>query len=77
MVDLYRDARASERLLEVLGLEVAVLVVAEGLLEGNGRGVEDACALLEDVVHFLERAVAGFGEEEVHDGEDEGVAGWC
>lgn len=71
------DARAPEGLLEVLGLEVAVLVVVVGLLEGDFRGVEDACALLEDVVHFLEGAVAGFGEEEIHDREDEGVASWC
>lgn len=72
---MHRDARAPERLLEVLRLEVAMLVVAVGLLEGDGGGIEDACALLEDIVHFLERAVAGLGEEEVHDGDDEGVAG--
>lgn len=61
-------------LLDVLLLELAVLVVAVGLVDGVGDGVEDVGALLEDVVHLLEGAEAGLGEEEVDAGEHKRVA---
>jgi hypothetical protein len=69
------SALAADILLEVLGLELTVLVVAIGLLDRDTDGVEDVGGLLEDHVHFLEGAAAGFGEEEVDDWEDGGVAG--
>lgn len=63
-----------ESVLEVLGFEVAMLVVAVRLFERVRRGVEDICGLLEDVVHLLKRAVASLGVEEVDNWEDERVA---
>lgn len=72
--NVHRDALAPDDFLQVLGLELAVLVVAVWFLDGDARHVEDAPGLLEDVVHFFQRAVPRFREEEVDHGEHEGVA---
>lgn len=61
-------------LLRILGLELAVLVKAVRLSDGVVHDVENVGGLLEDVVHFFERAVARLGVEEPYDGEDDGVA---
>lgn len=45
-----------------------------GLLN-NSEAALQARSLLEDDVHFFERAVGGFGVEEVDGREDEGIAG--
>lgn len=76
-LDVARDAVAADGLLDVLGLKLAVLVVAVRLLDRVCDGVEDVGGFLEDGIHFLQRSVPGLGEEEVHDGEHEGVAGRC
>lgn len=60
-------------LLDELGLELAVLVVAVGLPDGDVHNVENVGGLLEDVIHLLQRAVAGLGEEEVHNWEDSSI----
>lgn len=62
------------RFLQVLRFELTMLIVAVGLLDGDGDGIENVCGLLEDSVHLLQGAIPGFGEEEVHNGEDECVS---
>lgn len=68
-----RAVPANHALLEVFLLLVSVLVVHERLLDRDGDDVEDVGGLLEDQVHFFQRAVAGLGEEEVNGRKDEGV----
>lgn len=70
-------AGTTQVLLSVLVVdeELALLAVAVGLVAGNGDQVEHVVGLVEDCVHFLQRAVGGFGVEEIDDREDEGVAG--
>lgn len=75
--DVAGGAVAADSLLDVLGLELSVLVVAVRLLDRVGDGIEDVGGFLEDGVHFLERSVPGLGEEEVHDGKHESVAARC
>ena len=53
--------------------QLAVLAVPLWLIVRNADDGEDALALAEDAVHLLERAVGGFGIEEVDAGHDEGV----
>lgn len=60
--------------LEVLRLELAMLVVAIGLFDGDGNGIENIGRFLKDSVHLFQGAVACFREEEVDDGEDERVS---
>ena len=67
-------ALATDGLFEVLWLELAVLVVAVGLLDRVRDGIENIRGLLEDVVHLFKGTVTSLGEEEVHRGEDESVA---
>lgn len=44
------------------------------LAAGEGDTVEDVGSLVENAVHFLQRAHGGLGKEEVDHGDDEGVA---
>lgn len=60
------------RLQELL-LPSAILVVHEGLFDGDGNHVEDVCGLLEDHVHFFKGSVSRLWEEEVDGGENKGV----
>lgn len=68
------EAVPPNRIFQVLRLELPLLVVSVRFLERYGDHVEHIRRLLEDAVHFLERAIAGFWEEEVDHREDEGVA---
>lgn len=43
------------------------------LVPGEFDHVEDAGGLVEDAVHLFQRTIGGLGEEEVDDGDDEGV----
>lgn len=61
-------------LLNVLGLEVSVLVITVRFFERDRDDVEDIRRLLEDVVHFLERAVPCLWIEEPDDRENACVA---
>lgn len=69
-----KNVLAVHCMLEVLGLEFTLFVVAERLVERDLDTVEHVGALLEDVVHFLEGAETSFGEEEVDAWEHECVA---
>jgi hypothetical protein len=59
---------------QVLRFELTMLVVAIGFLDRDGDGIEDVCRLLENSVHLLQGAIAGFREEKVHEGEYERVS---
>lgn len=61
-------------LVDKLGIELALLIVAVGLPDGDIHHVEDAGGLLEDVVHLLQGTTTRLGEEEVDKGEDKCVA---
>lgn len=60
--------------LGVVDEQLAVLAVAARLLPGDAHDIPDRLGLAEDDVHLLERPVGGLGVEEVHDGDDEGIA---
>jgi hypothetical protein len=53
--------------------QLAVGAVHVGLVAGETDAVEDVGCLVEDAVHFFQRAAGGLGEEEVDDGNDGGV----
>lgn len=59
---------------EVLWLQLAMLIVAEWLLDRNSNSVEDIRRLLENGIHFFQGAIASFGEEKVHKGEDKRIS---
>ena len=59
----------------VVDEQLAVLAVAARLVARDLDDGEDGVALVEDGVHFLERAVGGFGVEEVDDRVDGSVTG--
>ena len=70
--------RAAEMLemlvcLGVVDEQLAILAVAAWFLARNPDNGPDGFGLVEDCVHFFERAVGCFRVEEVDDGEDEGV----
>lgn len=71
--DMHRSTLAADNLLEVLWLEQTMLIVAVGLLDRNGNGIEDVRGLLEDIVHLFQGTTACLGEEEVYNREDKCV----
>lgn len=50
--------------------ELAVGAVHVGLVAGERDAVEDVGCLVENAVHFFQRAAGGLGEEEVDDRDD-------
>lgn len=72
-------ARATLVLIRLLVVDqkLALLSVAVRLLSSYADHREDGVGLAEDGVHLLQRPVGGLGVEEVHDREDDGVAGPC
>lgn len=76
LFSVHRDhAVAAQSLLNVLGFELAMLIVTIRLLDRMRDGVEHVRGLLENVVHLFQGTVAGLGEEEVDTWEHERVAG--
>lgn len=59
--------------LGVIDEQFSILAVATGFLARNPDNRPDGFGLVEDCVHFFQRAVGGFRVEEVDHGEDEGV----
>lgn len=53
--------------------ELAVAAIHVGLVTGERDDVEDVGGLVENAVHFFQRAAGGLGEEEVDDRNDGGV----
>ena len=61
-------------LLQILGFEFAMLIIAIRFLDRESNRIKDVRRLLEDSVHLFERPVAGLREEEVYTGEHECVS---
>ena len=62
----------------IINKQFAVFSISARLdlcLFDDGKPALPAGRFLEDDVHFFERAVGGFGVDEVDNGDDEGVAG--
>jgi len=55
--------------------QLAMGAVHVGLVAGDTDAVQDTSGLVEDAVHFFQRATGGLGEEEVDDGDDSGITG--
>ena len=72
--DVHISARMAGSLLQVLRFELAMLIIAIRLLNGDSNDIEDIRRLLEDSVHLFKGPVAGLREEEVHTGEHECVS---
>jgi len=55
--------------------QLAILAIAPRRLLRNLHDIENRRRIVEDGVHFFERAVGRLGIEEVDDRDDEGIAG--
>lgn len=53
--------------------KLAVGTVHVGLVSGDTDDVENVGGLVEDKVHFFQRAAGGLGEEEVDSGDNGGI----
>lgn len=62
-------------LLNVISFELTMLVVTVRLVERDRNNIEHVRGLLEDIIHFLERAISCLGVEEPDGWEDAGVTG--
>lgn len=72
--NMHIGALVMSRFFKVLWLQLAMLIVAEWLLDRNSNSVEDIRRLLEDSIHFFQGAIASFGEEKVHKRENERIS---
>ncbi len=59
--------------LQIFRFELAMLIVAIGLFQGNGYCVKNVRGLLEDAIHLLQRTEFSLGKEEINRWDHESV----